>query len=128
MKNKLFIIIIGVILLIFLGYFLKIILKGEKIAKPADKIISNTSLDGNKAVNISQKQALSGVRALPEVAEYEAMLKNAGKKAEVEAEDGGDEWNVHVFEIVKNDDGSSHTATFGWYSVNKKTGAVEKEI
>jgi hypothetical protein len=35
---------------------------------------------------------------------------------------------VHVFEIVKNDDGSSHTATFGWYSVNKNTGAAEKEI
>jgi len=57
--------------------------------------------------------------------------KNAlesGKVATIEIEDGGEVWNVHVFEIVKESDGSSHTATFGWYSVNKKTGETKKEL
>ena len=68
------------------------------------------------------------VQSLPEVKEYEKMLAESGKKATIEVEDGGDAWNVHIFEIVKEKDGSSHNATFGWYGVNKRTGVIEKSI
>ena len=56
------------------------------------------------------------------------MLAESGKVATIVVEDGEDVWNAHVFEIVKETDGSSHTATFGWYSVNKKTGETKKEL
>jgi len=76
---------------------------------------------------VTKEQAVAKVGALSEVVEYKNMLIEAGKKALLEAEDGESDWNVHVFEIVGEGE-DAHTATFGWYRVNKKTGAVEKEI
>ena len=43
-----------------------------------------------------------------------------------EAEDLDEDWNVHVFEIVQEEE-ASHTATFGWYQVSKKTGEIQKD-
>ncbi|MFA6397756.1 MAG: hypothetical protein WDK96_02835 [Candidatus Paceibacterota bacterium] len=68
------------------------------------------------------------IESLPEVKEYEKILAESGKLATIEVEDGGDVWNVHVFEIIKEAGDSSHTASFGWYSVDKKTGAIVKDI
>ena len=76
---------------------------------------------------ISQSGAQSIVEKISEVADYELLLKKNNKKASVVVEDDGDFWRVQVFEVV-NDDGSTHTATFGWYSVNKKTGAVKNDM
>lgn len=59
--------------------------------------------------------------------EYEAMLKNTGKKANFDVEYDGDEWLAHVFETVSNG-ATSHTATFGWYRINKITGEIIKDI
>ncbi len=74
-----------------------------------------------------QASAIAHVRALPEVIEYEATLKKAGKQASFEAqEDGTDQWLVQVFEIVNNPGEPSHTATFDWYAVKKKTGKAFK--
>lgn len=75
----------------------------------------------------NQKQALALVKNLPEVQEYMALLKENGKEAVFEVEDLDDEdWNVHVFEVVQEEE-ASHTATFGWYQVSKKTGEVKKD-
>ncbi len=68
------------------------------------------------------------LQALPEVVKYEADLKKAGKKSSFEAQDDGEEWLIQVFEIVKNDNEPSHTATFGWYRVNKKTGETIRDL
>ncbi|MCR4280744.1 MAG: hypothetical protein NUV88_00200, partial [Candidatus Kaiserbacteria bacterium] len=80
------------------------------------------------SVQPTKDWATTEVRALPEVKDFETMLATAGKSAMFETEGEGNDWAVHVFEIVKNDDGTSHTATFGWYRINEKTGAVEKDI
>lgn len=82
-----------------------------------------------KFVSRSEAWAIDRVRAVPEVVEYELMLKSVGKDAAFMAqEDNTGFWSVQVLEIVKNDDGSSHTATFNWYRVDKKTGTVDKGI
>lgn len=75
---------------------------------------------------VDEQQALAKVKDLPEVQEYQKMLADAGKKATFEVEDQDSEWAVHVFEIV-SDGANSHTATFGWFRVDKKTGIIEKE-
>lgn len=74
----------------------------------------------------SQKQALALVKNLPEVQEYINVLQTSGKEATFEVEDLDDDWNVHVFEIVQQEE-ASHTATFGWYQISKKTGEVKKD-
>lgn len=76
---------------------------------------------------INHEQALSSVKNITEVKEYVKLLEDNGKKAHFEIENTEDDnWTVHVFEIV--DDGeTSHTATFGWYQVSKKTGTVSTD-
>ncbi|MFZ2205221.1 MAG: hypothetical protein WAV23_01375 [Minisyncoccia bacterium] len=81
-----------------------------------------------KPTKITAELAQAEIESLPEVKEYEKNLADSGKKAIVEVEDAEDNWNVHVFEIIKESDRTSHTATFGWYRVNKKTAIVEKGI
>lgn len=78
-------------------------------------------------IKLDQTTAIIQVREVPEVVVYEAMLREADKEASFEAEDRREVWLIQVFEIVKNDEGPSHTATFGWYFVNKITGEITKE-
>lgn len=73
------------------------------------------------------KDAIHLVEQLPEVIEFSETLKAAGKTLSIEAEDGDDVWSVHVFEIVTDGD-ASHTATFGWWQVNKATGKVVNDF
>lgn len=93
-----------------------------------DGIIFSVQPDNAKVTSINQTQALFQVKSRPEVVKYEADLKKVGSKASFEVQDDGDEWLVQVFEIVKNDNELSHTATFGWYQVNKKTGEVNRDL
>ena len=73
------------------------------------------------------KDAVSLVEQLPEVVEYKKTLQDAGSTFHIEAEDSDTSWAVHVFEVVSQGD-SSHTATFGWWEVNKTTGEVTKDF
>lgn len=93
-----------------------------------DKIIFSVQPDDEKNIVLSQAQALFKVKSRPEVVKYEAVLEKAGKKASFEAQADGEDWLIQVFEIVKNDNEPPHTATFGWYRVDKKSGEVVKEL
>ena len=71
---------------------------------------------------ISPEAAVAKIRELDEVKSY---LKNV-PNALVDLESVDEETNtylVHVYEI-KN----GHTATFNWYTVNKKTGEITAEF
>ena len=80
-----------------------------------------------KTSQISIKEAQNKIMEITEVREYIQTLSDAGSVTQFVVEDLGDEWNVHVFEIVKNGD-ISHTATFGWYRVDKNTGEVNRDL
>lgn len=77
---------------------------------------------------LSAEEARQKIRMRTEVQKYEIEMEKLGSNAEIEVEDLGEDWFVHVFETVEDGGGISHTATFGWYTVNKKTGAVERDI
>lgn len=76
---------------------------------------------------VSDEQAVAKVMLLPEVKEFwqQGQLpanKKMGKaKIEVEPGEGDDKgnWIVHVYTLM-----SDHTATMGWYRVDRRTGAV----
>lgn len=93
-----------------------------------DDIIFSVQPDDKNASYVNQTQALFKIKTRPEVVKYEADLRKAGKKASFETQDDGEQWSIQVFEIVKNGDEPSHTATFGWYTVNKKTGKINKDL
>lgn len=95
-----------------------------------DKIFSSVVPDDDKtspyiAPKVTKEQALATVKNLPEVQEFVRLL--LPKRAEFEVEDWDTDWAVHVFELVIGEN-SVHTATFGWYRVDKQTGAVTKEL
>lgn len=86
-----------------------------------------------KSNTITKAQALKLVAARPEVRNFMANVKAAGKQRGVTGnieydrmEDG--EHIIHVFELVPDSDDSGHTATFNWYHVNAKTGKISKEF
>jgi hypothetical protein len=86
-------------------------------------------LNKNESFNqpaVTEITALTEVKAMPEVVEYDKLLKSVGKVFQTNVEDWGDTWAVQIFEVVTEDDKTSHTATFGWYEVNKKTGEIKK--
>ncbi len=79
------------------------------------------------ALEISGAEAMDKVKNLSEVRKFVGDLDRAGSKAKFNVEDGGDTWNVQVFEIVEQGE-NSHTATFNWYHVAKKTGTIINEF
>lgn len=95
-----------------------------------DKIFSSVVPNEGKTSlyvtpKVTKEQALATVKNLPEVQEFVRLL--LPKRAEFEVEDWDTDWAVHVFELIIGEN-SVHTATFGWYLVDKQTGAVTKEL
>ena len=119
MNKKTLIIIIGVVALVLSVVIVLTVLGNKKSAQPFKNI---------NIVAVNQSEALSKIKMRTEVIKYQADLEKVGKKANFEIEDEGEKWLIQVFEIVQNDDSPSHTATFNWYQVDKKTGAVESEF
>jgi hypothetical protein len=79
---------------------------------------------------VSAADAVAAVKARPEVAEWLANVTQAGgsPRIEVDSEDA-EAYTVHVFEVVAGEgDMPGHTATLGWYTVNKATGEVTQDL
>ncbi len=75
-----------------------------------------------QAVAIIKKR--SDVKAfLAQFPQGKSMRLNGLAVVEAEADPNGRSWTVHVFEQLPD-----HTATMGWFSVDKKTGAVKVVI
>ncbi|OGY29637.1 MAG: hypothetical protein A3F35_00555 [Candidatus Woykebacteria bacterium RIFCSPHIGHO2_12_FULL_45_10] len=72
--------------------------------------------------DISRDEAITKIRELAEVKSYLEQVPNA--RVEVDSTDEKtNTYLVHVYEI-KN----GHTATFNWYTVDKKTGEITAEF
>ena len=70
----------------------------------------------------SEKGAIEKVRQLPEVKNYLAKVPNAHVQVSSFDEESGT-YSIQVFEVKDN-----HTATFGWWDVEKISGKVKKSI
>lgn len=113
-------------------------LKSQTAAKikPGQSKRSKLPIKGTlpaESTSVTNKTALSLVEALPEVKRWRADIKKLGAKrgvkavVEVDRQEGA-EIVVHVYEIVPDDNESSHTATLNWYYVDKKTAKIRKEF
>jgi hypothetical protein len=78
----------------------------------------------------TEDQAIEAVAAFPEVAEWLDAIEQAqaeGRQTSARCaidDEFGTHYIVHVFEIVDDDGGGGHTATFGRYYVYKRSGVV----
>ncbi len=78
-----------------------------------------------KITNYSEQQARDLISMREDVQKFAKQL--AAKKSSVHidvAPEDEQTYSVHVYEIVDDGDGMSHTATFAWYKVDRKTGKV----
>jgi len=67
---------------------------------------------------ISKDEAIAKIKSLPKVIEYLKIVPKA--VIEIDSEED-DSYSVHVYEIKDN-----HTATFNWFTVDKKTGVIKE--
>ncbi|PKO19485.1 hypothetical protein CVU37_03390 [candidate division BRC1 bacterium HGW-BRC1-1] len=80
----------------------------------------------------TEEAAIKQVSSMPDIREWVKDVEAANKKgdqprsARFEATEEGKRFVVHVFEYVGTDE-EGHTATLGWYNVDKATGGVTEE-
>ncbi|WP_198159738.1 zinc ribbon domain-containing protein [Picosynechococcus sp. PCC 7003] len=76
---------------------------------------------------ITEAIAIEQVINLPDVAEWQELVRTAAPQNSTHievVEQTPTNYLVHVYEIVNNPGEPSHTATFGWYEVDRQTGMV----
>jgi hypothetical protein len=83
-----------------------------------------------QAAPVSADEAIAKVKALPEVAEWIANVTKAGGSPHIDMDsEDAVAYTVHVYEVVKEEgDIPSHTATMGWFTVDKGTGEVKQQV
>jgi len=75
----------------------------------------------------SPDEAIERVAAVPEVMIWQHQMEAAGAKVQLAVADEDDKtYRVQVFEVVDTG-GEAHTATMGWYIVEKATGKTYAE-
>ena len=78
----------------------------------------------------SRDDAVARVTALPDVAAWVKLVQTRSPAnqvvVEVDSEDAGI-YSVHAYELVR-DELSEHSATFGWYEVDKASGVVRSTV
>ncbi|MBM3494910.1 MAG: hypothetical protein FJX72_11425 [Armatimonadetes bacterium] len=77
---------------------------------------------------LTEKQAIEAVRAQPEVAEWlRAFTGDLAERPRFTVEpEHGPVYVIHVYEDVPDPSGGGHTATLGWFEVDKRTGEVTR--
>jgi len=79
----------------------------------------------------SPDDAIARVAALPDVAAWVQKVQDSGLTTQAVLDIDSETktaYVVHAYEFVDDGNGSSHTATFGWYDVIRKTGAVHRRV
>lgn len=113
---------------------------GAAASQPKSKAQSKAASQPGKAksprskARITEAEALKIVTNRPEVKEWKIGIAKASKpgrkltaQIDVDRKEAGS-YVVHAYEVVPDDAETSHTATFNWYHVNERTGAVSKEF
>ena len=96
----------------------KMPIKATAFGKPAQE----TTTSQSQISGISNKEAIEKVRQFPEVKNFLAKVTSAHVEVSSFDEEGGT-YLVQVFEVK-----DGHTATFGWWEVEKISGKVKKSI
>lgn len=103
-------------------------LEKTKAEKPASAAKKTTKAPAK--IMLTKQGSVNAVMKMPEVKQFFTNVsKTKVAKPAIEMDRvEGDDYIVHVFEIVSDGPDSSHTATQNWYHVNKYTGKITKEF
>jgi hypothetical protein len=109
---------------IVVGVFAYYLVQKEQV------FVYKTNTSYQVQTKITAEKALEIVSNLPEVKQWEKLFTNpdgtspktGGKPVVVYDSETNTTYVIHVYEDMPD-----HTATFGWYDVDKNTGIVTKE-
>ncbi len=96
--------------------------------------VSETSLDNQANTNgglLTEEEALDRLISWPEIADWSQQItQNAPlNQAQFEIVETTPEWYlIRAYETVNNPGEPGHTATFGWYTINRQTGEVTSTL
>jgi hypothetical protein len=79
--------------------------------------------------DLTEDQAIDRVAALPEVKAWMKLVREKSPRNKAAFRSEGlqmGRWLIQAYEDVNDGNGMGHTATFGWYEVDKKTGETVK--
>lgn len=94
----------------------------SKETEPAKEAIKQKSTP-TKAEPQPESTQLSKEEARQIVIDFAQVRNNDNLKTQYDHEEGND-YIFQVYEVVDDGGGNGHTATYGWYGVNKLTGEV----
>ncbi|WP_017813029.1 hypothetical protein [Paenibacillus shenyangensis] len=89
----------------------------ESLGKSIGMYDQNLYIGKQPVVKVTEEQAIQLVRKKYKIAESSYLY------VEVDSETST-KYTVHVYEVVQDDAETSHTATYGWYDVDKFTGKI----
>lgn len=95
----------------------------SKPTEPAKEVTKQESTPTKSEPQQPESTELSKEEARQIVIDFAQVRNNDNLKTQYDHEEGND-YIFQVFEVVADDAENSHTATFGWYGVNKLTGEV----
>ena len=95
----------------------------EKVAPAGVQSVTNMPTASYEVV--SETEAESIVRQLPEVKAFLAIPYKDNSKPFIEVQDNDPSaWTVWVAEAVRDNEMVGHSATFNWYAVEKRSGKI----
>lgn len=102
----------------------------KTLPKSTGKAGSKKATAAASGGKISESRALDLVMAMPEVKEFFKSVKKSNlAKPTIDLDrKEGNNYVVHVYEVVIDGPDTSHTATKNWYYVNINTGKITKEF
>src|SRR3989339_1977952 len=109
-------VMIIIVIVVAVGVYLAITVWPGKVHSPTknetEPSATENMASNNQSAKVSSSQAEEAVRKFVDagsnlIVEYDADSTD------------GQAWIIHVYEIVDN-----HTATYGWYEVNKQSGEI----
>lgn len=105
-----------IIVVVIVGAYLVVVIWPQKAHSPT-KNETQPSATKNMASN-DQSAKVSSSQAEEAVREF--VDAGSGIHVEYDAQTtDGTAWIIHVYEVIDN-----HTATYGWYEVNKQSGEI----
>ncbi|MGL6107742.1 hypothetical protein [Romboutsia sp.] len=109
--------LLAVIVVLFLG---TIYIEANIYKKP---ILDNLKDEIEVLSDISTKKEIGKTQAIKLVKDY-LQTNNSYIASNIEVDSVDNKYYiVHVYDVISNPD-ESHTATIGWYQVNKHTGEI----
>lgn len=95
----------------------------SKEAEPAKEVTKQETTPAKAEPTQPESTEISKEEARQIVIDFAQVRNNDNLKTQYDHDEGND-YIFQVYEVVDDGGGNGHTATFGWYGVNKLTGDV----